>query len=151
LLNGGHHHHHRGNSQPSADSNVIVIAAAGNTGDSTKIYPAAESTRGLIAVGASTTTDKLAAFSTRGFWIQVLAPGERIVSSIPGGRYGVWRGTSMSAPIVSGVAALIRAKYPNASADEISLRIRQNSAQTDSFMLRRVDAEKALLQIQNPF
>jgi subtilisin family serine protease len=40
-------------------------------------------------------------------WLRTVAPGENIVSALPGGRYGVWSGTSMAAPIVSGIAALV--------------------------------------------
>ena len=39
-------------------------------------------------------------------------PGEDIVSALPGGHYGVWSGTSMATPIASGIAALVKAKFP---------------------------------------
>jgi subtilisin family serine protease len=45
-------------------------------------------------------------------WVRTVAPGEEIVSALPGGRYGMWSGTSMSAPIVSGIAALVLSVRP---------------------------------------
>ena len=70
-----------------------------------------------LGVGATTRFDTLADFTTMSVgrsggdrFIRAVAPGENIVSAIPGGRYGVWSGTSMAAPIVSGIAALIRAR-----------------------------------------
>ena len=54
---------------------LIVVAAAGNGGNDTKQYPAAENVDGLIAVAATTKDDKLATFSSRGSWVQVAAPG----------------------------------------------------------------------------
>ena len=139
------HSHRVGGDFPDIeDLNIVVTAAAGNTGDTTKIYPAAETVRGLPAVGASTNADTLASFSTRGFWVQIVAPGERIVSSIPGGRYAVWRGTSMSSPIVAGVAALIKAKYPTLDSDEIILHIRNGSVPIPNTMMRRIDAAMCL-------
>src|ERR1043166_130767 len=108
---------------------IIVVAAAGNTGDGTRIFPAAASdlVGGMLAVGASTPADNMADFSTRGFWVEFMAPGERIVSSIPGGRYGVWRGTSMAAPIVSGVVALIRSRYPMLAPHDVLERLEWRS------------------------
>lgn len=60
---------------PSTGTPGVVIAAAGNGGDSTPQYPAAENIGGLFGVGASTQSDTLATFSTRGSWIRVIAPG----------------------------------------------------------------------------
>ena len=87
------------------------------------IYPAAEtvdSVDNLLGVGASTRVDKLASFSTMGIgsnsggdrWVKAVAPGEDIVSAIPGGRYGMWSGSSMAAPVAAGIAALVKAKNP---------------------------------------
>lgn len=77
------------------------------------IFPAAEDLNGSIGVGASTRIDTLASFSTYDrAWVEVTAPGEEIVSALPGNRYGMWTGTSMAAPIVSGITALVKAKNP---------------------------------------
>jgi subtilisin family serine protease len=133
---------------PIGHPGVVVVAAAGNTGDDTRIYPAAEGDiPGLIAVGASNTGDTLADFSTRGDWIKVMAPGDRIVSSLPGGRYGVWRGTSMAAPVVSGIAALVRQRFHKLKPQEIFEQIRRTSISCKGPVDRRVDAERAVTMV----
>jgi membrane-anchored mycosin MYCP len=73
-----------------------------------------------------------------------MAPGDRIVSAIPGGRFATWRGTSMSAPIVSGIAALVRAKYPNLKANAVFEQIRATSIPVSGIISHRVDAAQAV-------
>lgn len=102
---------------------VVVVAAAGNSGGTLAEYPAAEDVRGLLAVSASTQADTLASFATRGDWVDVSAPGEYIVSSVPAGGYGSWSGSSMSAPFVTGQAALLRSACPTLTASAIAERI----------------------------
>jgi len=67
-----------------------VVAAAGNAGNSTPQYPAAENVPGLLAVAATTSQDSLATFSNRGSWVQVAAPGDKILSTVPGNRFATW-------------------------------------------------------------
>jgi thermitase len=99
---------------PIGTNRLQVAVSSGNGGNTTPIYPAAEQADGMLSVTASTRYDSLALFSTydRSF-VDVSAPGEDIVSALPGGRYGVWSGTSMAAPIVAGIAALVKARYPS--------------------------------------
>lgn len=106
-----------------ATGGAIVIAAAGNGGDSVPQYPAAEGARGSVAVAASTRRDTLASFSTRGPWVKLSAPGEQVISTVPGGAYGTWSGTSMAAPSAAGVAALLRAREPALSAVAVANRL----------------------------
>jgi subtilisin family serine protease len=88
---------------------TVVIAAAGNGSSATeKQYPAAEHAEGALAVTASTQSGQVAGFANYGTWVQIAAPGENIISTVPGG-YGTWSGTSMATPMVAGAAALVKA------------------------------------------
>jgi serine protease len=123
---------------------LVVVAAAGNGGDSTRQYPAAEDVDGLIAVAASTIDDILARFSTHGSWIQVAAPGEAILSTVPNGQYGTWSGTSMATPIVAGEVALLRANFPYLSNKDLARHIEDTSRDIGGDVARRIDAGRAL-------
>jgi thermitase len=88
----------------------VIVAAAGNSASSTPVYPA--SYPNVIAVAATDKNDLLARWSNRGDWISLAAPGVDIYSSLPDNNYGYKSGTSFSAALVSGEAALL---YPLAS------------------------------------
>ena len=124
--------------------NLVIVAAAGNGGDFTEQYPAAEGVNGLIAVAASTQQDKLASFSTRGSWIRVASPGVGITSTVPGGLYGIWSGTSMAAPLVAATAALIHAQYPKVENAKIVDHIQKTGKRIDGPVQSRLDAGRAL-------
>ncbi|HEX8185114.1 MAG TPA: S8 family serine peptidase, partial [Blastocatellia bacterium] len=123
---------------------AVVVAAAGNDASSTREYPAGEGLGGSIAVGASTQADSLAAFSNFGSWVSVAAPGDRILSSVPGGGYGTWSGTSMATPLVAGEAALVRAAFPSLKPAKIVQRIIDNSVDIGGAVRYRIDAAAAL-------
>jgi subtilisin family serine protease len=124
--------------------NVVVVAAAGNRGTQISEYPAAENINGLLAVAATTATDDLASFSTYGSWIKVAAPGVGILSTVPGGQYGTWRGTSMSSPLVAGEVALVRSAFPNLRPSKIIAQVENTSHRIDRAIRWRVDAGKAV-------
>ena len=131
---------------------VIIVAAAGNDGSSAVLeYPAAETgTHGLAAVGASAANMRRASFSNYGSWVRFAAPGEGITSSIPGGGYGTWSGTSMAAPLFAGTAALLRASNPSMKPDDILRRIGSRSAALCGTNLRQIDAAAALRDVNPP-
>jgi subtilisin family serine protease len=124
---------------------AVVAAAAGNDGSRrVREYPAAEGAYGLIAVTASTASGRLAGFANSGNWIHLAAPGDAITSSVPGGGYGTWSGTSMATPLVAGTAALLRALDPTLTPDLIVDRLLDHSALLCGTTLRRVDAAATL-------
>jgi subtilisin family serine protease len=119
----------------------VVLAAAGNGGSSTQlIYPAAESAEGALAVAANTRRNTIAPFSNRGPWVQIAAPGVGITSTVPGGGYGVWNGTSMATPFVAGLAALLLERNPDWKPVDVTKRLLDRSAALCDSELRRVDA-----------
>ena len=102
---------------------VLVIAATGNDGCTCTSYPAGYS--GVLGVGSVGKTLAISSFSNRGSAVDLVAPGERIVStwSSSNTAYAYSDGTSMATPFVSGVAALVKTKYSSWSASSISSRL----------------------------
>ncbi|TKA04587.1 type VII secretion-associated serine protease mycosin [Actinacidiphila oryziradicis] len=110
---------------------VLIVASAGNGGASDKVkltYPA--SYDGVLAVAASDRNNAPASFSQPGPFVGVAAPGVDMVSTVPGGGHCVDQGTSFSAPYVSGVAALIRARHPKWSYRQVITQIEQTADRT---------------------
>ena len=135
---------------------AAVLAAAGNDGsDQVLIYPAAEGVKGLRAVAATTADNRLAAFSNSGGWIKIAAPGEAIVSSVPGGAWGTWSGTSMASPLATGSAALLlgtpspnplpgRTALRQWSAEDLLLRLEGRAKVVCGASLKQIDALAAV-------
>ncbi|MEV0413143.1 type VII secretion-associated serine protease mycosin [Streptomyces sp. NPDC050448] len=110
--------------QRAVDAKVVVVASAGNdgmSGEKRKTYPAAFP--GVLAVASSDRNNERAAFSQPGDFIGVAAPGVDMVSTVPGFGQCIDNGTSFSAPYVAGVAALLRAKHPDWSPQEVVWQI----------------------------
>jgi len=85
--------------------NVTIVAASGNDArDASNIYPAAHER--VITVAAANSNNGHATFSNHGSVVDVAAPGVSIISSWPGGSFGLEHGTSMAAPHVSAAAAM---------------------------------------------
>lgn len=130
---------------------VVVVAAAGNDASgSVKEYPAAENSYGLLAVAASNASAKLAPFSNFGNWIDLAAPGDGLTSTIPGGGYATWSGTSMAAPMAAGTAALLRSLDPALAPPDVIKRIRNATSLLCGASLRQVDAAAALTKTVPP-
>lgn len=109
---------------------VVVVSAAGNSHDnidSTPMYPAALDTPSNITVAATTDSDNLASFSNYSVQglVHVAAPGSGILSTVPGsgcsypGCYRYMSGTSMAAPFVAGLSALVIRESPQLSAYQV--------------------------------
>ena len=124
---------------------AMVVAAAGNDASvSVKEYPAAESQYGLASVAASSALQRLAVFSNSGPWIDLAAPGEGITSAFPGGGWATWSGTSMAAPLVAGVGALVRSGVRSIAPRDIVRRLTRTASVLCGTSLTQVDAWAAL-------
>jgi subtilisin family serine protease len=121
-------------------SGIVVVAAAGNATSSIPEFPAAEGGSRLLSVAASTPIDTLAFFSDFGSWVRVAAPGVSVSSTVPGGQYGAWSGTSMATGLASGEAALVRAAYPSFSAQTVIARIANTARKISGPVPLRIDA-----------
>ncbi len=128
----------------AAQGGAVVVSAAGNSGDTTRQYPAGEQHSGALAVAASAENGTLASFSTRGDWVQVAAPGELIYGAVPGGAWGVWNGTSMAAPMAAGAAALLRSRFPEWKPSDVTSKLMGNGRQLCGSPLKQIDAASAL-------
>jgi thermitase len=123
---------------------VVVVAAAGNEGSGQPEFPAAEGGSRVLSVGASTPTDTLATWSNYGSWVRVAAPGVSLWSTMPGGQFASWSGTSMASGLASGEAALVRATYPLLNAQNVIARIANTSHKISGSVPLRIDAGAAV-------
>lgn len=106
------------------EHDVVVVAAAGNRGSGTSEVGAPATIPGVLTV-AGVDKEKNASFdaSSQGITIAVAAPSEDLVGVLPDGSYVQWSGTSAAAPIVSGLAALVRSEFPDLSAANVIERL----------------------------
>lgn len=143
------------------NKNIVLVAAAGNSDNASPTYPAYYSH--VISVAATDQNDAIASFSSFGKWVDVAAPGVELLSTFPTyqftlelthGRtetYGYGSGTSMSTPVVAGIAALVWSapfSKPVSSNTQVVNQIEKNADQIPGtgkyWIYGRVNAYKAV-------
>ena len=131
------------------NAGILNIAAAGNSSGAV-IYPAAWPE--VVAVSATNSSDALASFSSFGLEIELAAPGRDIYSTYKGS-YATLSGTSMAAPHVVGVAALVIGAKTASGPDDVRARLHATAVDLGAggfdheFGYGLVDAENAVLGI----
>jgi subtilisin family serine protease len=137
---------------------IVPVASAANDQQQRPgftFYPAAFP--GVVAVGATTPSDQIAFFSSTGAFVDVSAPGDPILSTWdprdpqnPNVLYNIDGGTSMASPIVAGLVALIKARRPDLTPDEIEGLIEATAVdkglagKDQNYGYGRIDAGRAL-------
>lgn len=127
LSIGGNHYSSIENAavQEAINRGIVVVASAGNDGDSLYNYPA--SFENVISVGSISPRGEISSFSNHNDQIDFVAPGEYVFTTQIYNSYDYLAGTSFSAPIVSGVAALMKAVNPSLSPGEITRELAADS------------------------
>ena len=114
--------------QEANQHGIMFVAAAGNNSSNNDVsgsYPANYDLPNVLSVAALNRNDNLAGFSNYGVTtVDVGAPGVSIYSTLPGNSYGSYSGTSMAAPHVAGVVALMHAASPGLSVIDVGHAIR---------------------------
>lgn len=141
----------------AAEKDVLIVHAAGNEGanlddpknpnfPNDQINNGPEFANNVITVGALASkygSEMVASFSNYGqINVDVFAPGDKIYSTMPNNKYDFQGGTSMAAPAVSGIAALIRSHYPKLTAAEVKQVIMQSGLTTKASVILAGDASK---------
>jgi subtilisin family serine protease len=110
---------------------TLFVVAAGNYSANTEAapsYPCSYPLPNIICVAATDQANRLSSYSNYGAAsVDLAAPGDRILSTFPGGGYAEMTGTSMATPHVAGVAALLKARHPEASGAAIKQAIMSGS------------------------
>lgn len=143
---------------------VLPVASAANDQlqrPGFTFYPAAMD--GVMAVGATTPSDQIAYFSSTGAFVDISAPGDpilstwdvRIQSNTGAAGYHVEGGTSMAAPMVAGLVALMKARRPDLTPDEVESLIERTAVdkglpgKDQNYGYGRIDAGAALTAAAN--
>lgn len=138
---------------------ALVVAAAGNANTSQPFYPA--SFQRVLSVAATDTLDSKTHFSSFGPYVDVAAPGVKILSTWINGTYIYSGGTSMAAPVVSGAAAIIRSYLPHLDALQTKALIKMTSDPVDALEANldyagllgygRLNMHRALTETTHPY
>ncbi|SDC11185.1 S8 family peptidase [Shouchella lonarensis] len=134
-------------------NDIVLISASGNDNDDALMYPAAYPE--VITVAAVDENRNRAFFSNYGTHVDVAAPGEHIASTYLDQQYVVLSGTSMAAPHVAGLAALVRSAQPtltNAEVGELIMKMADSSGRSAHDMyygFGEINVKETLRSIQD--
>ena len=120
------------------ENETLIISSAGNesnNNDETDSFPA--NAKGVLSVGSIGDSNIKSGFSNYGVSVDVYANGENVPTSTPDNGYGRSSGTSFSAPYVSAVAGLVKARFPHFTAVEVSEQIRTTATSIESGNLNK--------------
>ena len=132
---------------------ALLIAAVGNSGRKGNPPEEPADCAGVVGVGATDQRNRVASFSEHGPQVALSAPGVRVLAAYRGSPVKSWAyfdGTSMAAPMVSGVAALLLSRHPDWSAAQVQQRLlatavdRGRRGRDDYYGVGVVDAARAL-------
>lgn len=141
------------------DKGCLVIGACGNDDGEDVFYPAGYD--GVLTVAASEQSDLKKNNSNYGYYVDISAPGEAMWSTISmaSGGYGYNGGTSMAAPVVAGVAALVKSQFPSYTNQQVAAQLEatafnfypSNPTFIDKLGSGRLDAFEALNNTNTQF
>jgi hypothetical protein len=139
--------------QEANDAGSLFVAAAGNDGLDNDLYghfPSSYRVPNVVSVASTTRTDTFSSFSNYGLEsVDLAAPGSEILSLQPNAEYALSSGTSMAAPHVAGVAALLQTENPTLTPSQLKQLLMYGSDSLVSLSNRvasygRLNAAKAL-------
>ncbi len=129
---------------------IIFVTAAANDGknnDVTDVYPANAGTANMVVVAASDSTDAKPSWSNYGKGkVSIAAPGDAIISTLPGNKYANLSGTSMATPLVAGLVAFLKAQDATLTGAEVRSLMQTTGAkvQIETACNCRIDAFAAV-------
>jgi thermitase len=129
---------------------IIFVTAAANDGknnDKTDVYPANAGTANMMTVAASNSSDAKPSWSNYGkAKVSLSAPGDAIISTLPGNKYANLSGTSMATPLVAGLVAFLKAQDPTLTGAEVRSLMQSTGAkvQIETACNCRIDALAAV-------
>ncbi len=136
--------------QRAEQAGIIFVTAAANDGknnDTTEVYPANAGTANMITVAASDSSDNKPQWSNYGkAKVSLAAPGDAIISTLPGDKYDNLSGTSMATPLVAGMVAFLKAQDAKLTGAEVRslLQVTGAKVKIETACNCRVDAMSAV-------
>ncbi len=141
------------------NKDAVVIAAAGNSNNQVRIFPA--SYANVVSVAATDSNDEKWNNSSYGKLVDISAPGANLLSTWTNGTYISSSGTSLAAPVVAGAAAIVRSHFPDYNALQIAAQLKVTTDIIDTLANNqpykgllgtgRLNLYKALTETEHPY